>query len=140
MIIDFRRKSSKSPSQTFIKGTGIEFVEQYKYPGTIIDSDLKFDANSDAICKKGQQCLYFLRKLNVFNVDKTMMCLFYKSFIESVFTFSIIAWYGNLNFRGKNHQNNIVKVAGKVIGIAQTPLTAIFEQHVIHKSRSILAW
>jgi len=43
--------------------------------------------------------------------------VFYESFIESVFTFSMISWYGNPNIRDKNHLNNIVKVAGKVIQV-----------------------
>ena len=36
MVIDFR-KVFLPPSKTFIKGTEIEFVEQYKYLGTVID-------------------------------------------------------------------------------------------------------
>ena len=38
---------------------GIEFVEQYKYLGTDLNNDLKFDANSGAVCKKRPQHLYF---------------------------------------------------------------------------------
>ena len=51
MFMDYR-KSSLPPTQTFIKGAGIEFVEHYKYLGTAIDKYLKFDANSDVVCKK----------------------------------------------------------------------------------------
>ena len=54
-VIDFRRRSSHPLSQTFIKGVGIEFVELSKYLGTVTDKNLKFDANSDAICKKGHR-------------------------------------------------------------------------------------
>ena len=133
MVIDFR-KVFLPPSKTFIKGTEIEFVEQYKYLGTVIDKNLKFDVNCDAVCKKGQQCLYFLRKLNTFNVDRKMMSLFYKSFIESVLVFAMIAWYGNLNIRDKNHLSHIVKVAG----FSQSPLMVIFDQQVLRKARSIL--
>lgn len=31
--------------------------------------------NTEVICKKGQQCLYFPRKLNLFNIDKVMLSL-----------------------------------------------------------------
>ena len=54
--------------------------------------------------------------------------MFYKSFTESVLTFSNIAWYGNLNTRDKNHLSSIVKVTGQVIGVPQTPPTVIFDQ------------
>ena len=67
-----------------------------------------------------------------------MMSLFYKSFIESVLSFAMIACYGNLNIRDKNHLSHIVKVAGKVIGFPQPPLMAIFDQQVLREARSIL--
>ncbi|KAK0146536.1 hypothetical protein N1851_014143 [Merluccius polli] len=105
MVIDFRRKQSGSTPPTYIKGSSIEVVDHYKYLGTVIDNKLKFDINTDAICRKGQQRLYFLRKLNSFNVDKVILSLFYKSFIESVLTFAFTAWYGGISLREKNsHQ------------------------------------
>lgn len=55
MVMDFWRKSSHPPSQTFIKGTAIDIIAQYKYVGTVTDINLKFDLNSDAVCKTGQQ-------------------------------------------------------------------------------------
>ena len=98
-----------------LNGSCIEMVDRYKYLGTMIDNKLKFDVNTDTICKKGQQHLYFLRQLNSFNVNKVMLSLFYKSFIESVLTFSFIAWYGDISLRDKNNLSRIVKVAGKLI-------------------------
>ena len=139
MAIDFRRKVSNPPTQTSIKGSNIEIVEQYKYLGTVIDKDLKFNLNSDMVCKKGQQRLYFLRKLNSFNVDRKMMSLFYKSFIESILTFALIAWFGNLNIRNKNNINSIVKAASKVMGVPQTQLAVIYDRQVLRKARAILA-
>jgi len=113
-------------------------VEQYKYLGIVIDRKLKFDINTEMICKKGQQRLYFLRKLNSFNVDKVMLSLFYKSFIESVLTFAFIAWYGGISLREKNNLSNIVKVAGKLIGCPQVSLTNIYERQVLRKANTIL--
>ena len=91
MAIDFRRNQSCSPPPTYINGNCIEMVDQHKYLGTMIDNKLKFDVNTDTICKKGQQRWYLLRTLNSFNVDKVMLSLFYTSLIESVLTFSCIA-------------------------------------------------
>ncbi len=50
MEIDFRRKASNPPTQTIIK----------------------------QVCKKGQQCLYFLRKVKSLHVDRKTMSLIYK--------------------------------------------------------------
>ncbi len=76
MVIDFRRNSPHSRPQTVNKCTAIKFVDMYKYLGIVTDNRLKSDANTEAICKKGQQCLYFLKKLNIFNVERKMMSLF----------------------------------------------------------------
>ncbi len=46
-----------------------------------------------------------------------MMSLFYKQFIESVLSFCIVAWYGNLSLSNKNRLGGLVKVAGKIIGV-----------------------
>ncbi len=95
MIIDFRRKSPSVPP-SLIDGQAVEVVHQYKYLGTIIDDELTFDANTDAVCAKAHQRMYFYRKLRNFNVDSRFMKIFYSSFIESVLTFSFICWFGSL--------------------------------------------
>ncbi|KAK0136843.1 hypothetical protein N1851_026972 [Merluccius polli] len=129
MVIDFR-KTSHSIIPTTVKGSLVELVESHKYLGTVIDNKLNHDLNTSAVCKKGLQRLYFLRRLNIFNVDKTLMALFYKSFIESILTFSLISWYGNLTVQNKNSLSNIVKLASKIIGTQQLSLTNIYERQL----------
>jgi hypothetical protein len=77
-------------------------VENYKYLGTMIENTLTFECNSDMLWKKGQQHFYCLRKLAKFQVDRTLITLFYKSYIESVLTLSLICWYGNLGVKANN--------------------------------------
>ena len=66
------------------------------------------------------------------------MSLFYKSFIQSVLTFTFIAWYGDNSVKDRNQMSHIEKVAGKLIGTPQTPLAYIFEERVVRKAKSIL--
>lgn len=128
MPVDFkRRKTSPSNPPIFIKGSQVETVESYKYLGTVIDKDLSNYLNTSAICKKGLQRLHFLRKLNTFNMEKTLMVLFYKSFIESILTFCIVSWYSNLTVPNKKGMQGIVKVASKIIGTQQPSLADIYE-------------
>ena len=84
MAIDFRKTSSLA-APTMIEGSLVESVDCYKYLGTVLDGNLKFDLNTTAICKKGLQRLYFLRRLGTFNVDKTLMVLFYRLHSLSLF-------------------------------------------------------
>ena len=89
IVFDFRRQKQK-PVESIIHKQEVEIVHNYTYLGSIFDHKLTWDANTEAILKKGKQRLYFLRKLESFSVNETILSLFYKSFIESVITFSFI--------------------------------------------------
>ena len=75
LSIDFRR-SKGTIVQTVIHGENVEIVSSYKYLGTVFDSKLSWDENTNIIVKKGQQRLYFLSKLNLFSVSKSVLSLF----------------------------------------------------------------
>ena len=69
MAIDFRKSSAVVPD-LFINGVKVERMTEYKYLGTVFDSKLKFNANSDFINKKCQSRLYCLWKLRSFHVNR----------------------------------------------------------------------
>ncbi len=66
MRIDFRHNVTNT-DKTSINGQEIEVVSEYL--GSIIDDKLCFESNTSLLCK---QRLYCLRKLEKFNVDKTL--------------------------------------------------------------------
>lgn len=98
----------------YIKGQEVEQVtnfkdlyikkkkKNFKYLGTIIDKKLTFQDNVDYIYKKAWQHLALLRKLRSFNTSQRTFSMVSKSLIESVLTFNIISWYGNLSVKQKN--------------------------------------
>ena len=57
MLTDFRKKKP-THEITLIKGQTVHCVESYKYLGTIIDSKLTFEGNSETVCKKGHRCRF----------------------------------------------------------------------------------
>ena len=101
MCIDFYAQSPTT-APTLINGSALEVVRQYKYLGTALDDKLNFDTNTDYICKKTNQILFFLRKLKEFNVNSSLLKTFYSSFIGSSLTFAMICWFGNLSVTNKN--------------------------------------
>ncbi len=121
MVIDFRSNPS-SPQPTSVKGQMVEWASSYKYLGLIIDNKLCFDTHVEAVCKKGQQRLHCLRRLSTFNISRTLMTMYYKSYIEFVLCFSICCWYGNVNVKHRNSFNGIVNQGSKITGIKQTGL------------------
>ncbi len=89
------------------------------------------------VCKKGHQRLFCLRKLSRFHIDKTMMILFYRAFIESVMSFSLVSWFGSLSLKNKNSLNQIVKWASKIIGESQPSLAGLYSNQLQRKASTI---
>ena len=116
----------------------VEQVDTFKYLGIVLDKNLKFDDHINFICKKANQRMYLIRKLKSFNVDCTVLELVYRSLVESVLSFNIVTWYGNLRVKEKARLNRVVNLASKVIGRKQKSLPDIYHQFVIKKAKKIL--
>jgi hypothetical protein len=72
LVIDFRRKQTVI-EDLVIDGKKVERVTEYKYLGTVIDSKLNFDANTNSIHKKCQSRVYCLQKLRSLNVNQQVL-------------------------------------------------------------------
>ncbi len=69
-------------------------VESFRFLGTTISQDLKWDNHIDSIAKNAQQRLYFLRELRKFNLPQELLKQFYSAIVESVLCSSITVWFG----------------------------------------------
>ena len=126
MIVDFRKR--KNPlAPIIVNGDSIERVDCFKFLGTIISSDLAWENNTDAVVKKAQQRLFFLRQLKKFGLRREILVQFYCSAIESILTFSICVWFGGISHRQRSRLDRVVKTASKIIGNELTSLTAIYK-------------
>jgi len=77
-----------------IKERAVEMVGCYKYLCTLIDDRLQFDLNTASVSERPTTAVC-TQDITADLVDR--------AFIESVLTFSIIRWYGNLTIRGEKH-------------------------------------
>ena len=96
LIFDFRQ-TNNSHDVVQIGSDSVEQVHEYKYLGVVFDDKLEWHSHADKITKKMNQRLYFLRKLNSFNVNITILNLFSNSCILSILKFCLCAWGGNIN-------------------------------------------
>ncbi len=116
LVIDFRVK--KEPLLPIsIKGENVTIVNQYKYLGIIIDDKLEWDAHSSSVHSKMQQRLFFLRKLNAFNIDCKILYLFYSSVIESILLFCFHAWGGNIKADQQSCLQSTIKKCLSICGV-----------------------
>ena len=130
LIINFRqRPTCQYPVP--IDGTEVEIAQQYKYLGVVVDDRLRWDNNVNIVCRKGQQRLYFLRKLKTFNMDSELLGLFYSSMVQSVTSYALICWWGNLTIKNRKKIERIRKTAEKIIGLNLVDINTIYKNKVM---------
>ena len=138
VIVDFRRKNISPISPLYINGEIIESVDSYKFLGTIISNELKWDENVDKIVKKANQRLFFLRQLKKFGMKKQILLQFYRSVVESILTFSIVVWYGSITGNQKTKLERVVKSASKIVGDTLPSLSSLYLQRVNTRAQKII--
>ncbi len=94
MTVDFRRNPPALPPLTIMNST-VNAVESFRFLGTTISQDLKWDDQIYSIVKKVQQRLYSLLQLRKFNLPQELLKQFYSSIIEFVLCTSITVWFNS---------------------------------------------
>ncbi len=129
MIVDFRRNPPALPPLT-IMNNSVNAVESFRFLGTTISQDLKWDTHIDSIVKKAQQRLYFLRQLKKFNLPQAHMTLFYSAVIESVLCSSITVWFGSASKSDIRRLQRTVRTAERIIGVHLPSLQDLYYSRV----------
>uniref|UniRef100_A0AAV2KWQ0 Alkylated DNA repair protein AlkB homologue 8 N-terminal domain-containing protein n=1 Tax=Knipowitschia caucasica TaxID=637954 RepID=A0AAV2KWQ0_KNICA len=115
MIVDFR-KSTVPPPPPSVMDSPITSVESFRFLGTTITQDLKWEPTIISLIKKAQQRMYFLRQLRKAKLPAQMLVQFYTAIIESILTSSITVWFAGATVRDKQRLQRIVRSAEEVIG------------------------
>ena len=132
LIIDFRIK--KDPHQPVrIHGENIEVVSSYKYLGIQIDDQLDWKPQNEQILSKIHKRMYFIRKLSYFGIDKTLINLFYKSTLQSIITFCIVAWGGNTRESDRDKIDSLIRKVNKITKVDNPFFQQLFESACITK-------
>ncbi|KAI2666636.1 putative RNA-directed DNA polymerase from transposon BS [Labeo rohita] len=136
MIIDFRRNPPALPPLTIMDST-VATVESFRFLGTNISQDLKWDNHIDSIVKKAQQRLYFLRQLRKFNLPQELLKQFYSAIIESVLCSSITVWFGSATKTDIRRLQWTVRAAERIIGIPLPNLHDLYTSRVRKRAKKI---
>uniref|UniRef100_A0AAV2JFG7 Alkylated DNA repair protein AlkB homologue 8 N-terminal domain-containing protein n=1 Tax=Knipowitschia caucasica TaxID=637954 RepID=A0AAV2JFG7_KNICA len=125
MIVDFR-KSTVPPPPPSVMDSPITSVESFRFLGTTITQDLKWEPTISSLIKKAQQRMYFLRQLRKAKLPAQMLVQFYTAIIESILTSSITVWFAGATVRDKQRLQRIVRSAEEVIGRSLPSLQDLF--------------
>ena len=137
LVVDLRR--DKAPvTPVSIRGVSVDTVEDYKYLGVYIDNKLDWAKNTDALYRKGQSRLYFLRRLRSFNICRTMLRIFYESVVASAILYAVACWGSRLRASDANRLNKLIRKAGDVVGVELDSLMAVSERRMLSKLQAIM--
>ncbi|XP_051807248.1 uncharacterized protein LOC127534909 [Acanthochromis polyacanthus] len=137
MVVDFRRPRPH-PEPVMIKGDRVEVVHTCKYLGVQLDDKLDWTANSDALCRKGQSCMYFLRRLAPFNICKKPQQIFYQSEVASALMYAVVCWGSSLKKKHAARLDKLVRKVGSVVGTELDSLTSEAERQTLNRLLSII--
>ncbi len=107
-------------------------VESFRFLGTTIAQDLKWDNNIESIVKKAQQRLFFLRQLRKFNLPQELLKQFYSAITESVLSTSITVWFSSATKSDLRRLRRVVRTAERIIA---TTLATLQELHLFRVSK-----
>ncbi len=136
MIVDFRRNAPALPPLTIMNST-VTAVESFRFLGTTISQDLKWDNHIESIVKKAQQRLYFLRQLRKFNLPKELLKQFYSAIIESVLCTSITVWFSSATKSDLRRLQRVVRTAERIIGTTLPTLQELYSSRVSKRAGKI---
>ncbi len=134
--MDFRRNPPALPPLTIMNST-VTAVESFRFLGTTISQDLKWDIHIDSIVRKAQQRLYFLRQLRKFNLPQELLKQFYSAIIESVLCTSITVWFSSATKSDLRRLRRVVRTAERIIGTTLPTLQELYLSRVSKRAGKI---
>ncbi|TWW77638.1 hypothetical protein D4764_12G0010280 [Takifugu flavidus] len=115
--LNAQKTESHSPfAPLALMDSPITIVDSFRFLGTTITRDLKWEPTISSLIKKAQQRMFFLRQLRKLKLPPRMLAQFYTAIIESILTSSITVWYAGATVRDRLRLQRIVHAAEKVIG------------------------
>ncbi len=136
IIVDFRRNPPALPPLTIMNST-VTAVESFRFLGTTISQDLKWDNHIDSIVRKAQQRLYFLRQLRKINLPQELLKQFYSAIIESVLCTSITVWFSSATKSDLGRLRRVVRTAERIIGTTLPTLQELYLSRVSKRAGKI---
>ncbi|XP_076447935.1 uncharacterized protein LOC143284795 isoform X2 [Babylonia areolata] len=122
MVMDFCRDLSK-PHPLVIEEV-VDTVSQYL--GVILGEQ------ATALLKRGNQRLFFMKKLKAFYVCPKLLELFYRTTVESILTNSLCI-FGAMKEHDKARLVRIPKTASRLIGAPVADLQTLFETKAVRR-------
>uniref|UniRef100_A0A3B5QBX0 Reverse transcriptase domain-containing protein n=1 Tax=Xiphophorus maculatus TaxID=8083 RepID=A0A3B5QBX0_XIPMA len=137
VIVDYRRSRKTDHTPLLIDGEVVERVDNIKFLGLHITSDLSWNTNTSHLVKKAQQRLFFLRKLRRAGLSSRLLVNFYRAMIESILCLNMTVWYGSCTALERKQLTRVVRTAQGIVGCPLPDLDSIYTDRVKKRAGSI---
>ena len=115
MIFNKSHKWDFPPEFHFQDGNILECLEETKLLGILLSSSLKWDSNTNAICKKAKTKIWLLRRLRLFKLEPEILLDYYIKEIRPLLEQGVPIWNSGLTKAQIRNIENVQKIAFKII-------------------------
>ncbi len=86
--------------------------------------------NTDALFRKKQSRLFFLRRLRSFSVFNRLLKIFYQSVVASALFFAVVCWGGGIRAGEASRLSKLLRKASSVVGMELDSLESVAERRM----------
>ena len=115
MLFNKSRKIDFQPEISFRNGQNLEIEEETRLLGVIISSDLRWEANTLAICSKAMTKMWLLRRMKLLKLEKEIILEYYLKEVRPLTEQGVPIWNSSLTKSQVRNIEKIQKVALKII-------------------------
>ena len=115
MLFNKSRKYDFPPEFYFRDGNILECLEETKLLGILLSSSLKWDSNTNAICKKAMTKIWLLRRLKLFKLEPEIILDYYIKEIRPLLEQGVPIWNSGLTKAQIRNIESVQKIAFKII-------------------------
>ena len=115
MMFSNSRNYDYMPKLSVGNGNELEVVEQYKLLGIIVQSDLRWYANTQHMCSRGYARLWMLRRLKLVGANTEELVDVYQKQVRSMMELAVPVWEPGLSVAESMQIERVQKAAFSII-------------------------
>ncbi len=137
IIGDFRKLGQHNHPPLYTNGEEVERVSSFKFLDLTATEKLSWGPHMASVIRKGQQRLFYLRKLKRAKLPQRLLVNFYHCAISSVLTCSVLVWFSSCTKAEQLAVQRVRKTAGRIIGTQLPDIYTVHYAVCVHHTQHI---
>ena len=115
ILFNKSRKWDFPPELSFSDKINLQYVSHLKLVGVVVSEDLRWERNTEYICKKSMQRMWTLRRMKLLKLDEDIILDTYMKEIRSILELAVPVWHGGLTVKQSRDIERVQKTALLII-------------------------